>query len=94
MNTKLTISYILENVKLQKEIDDLKQQNRELKKDLNFYQSIFKTHSNSVVFNLCQKFKRGEKVWIDKINCDRGEITELDQDQDTIEWLKPVRCER
>jgi DNA-binding FadR family transcriptional regulator len=94
MNTKLTISYILENVKLQKEIDDLKQQNRELKEDLNFHRSIFKTHPNSVVFNLYQKFKRGEKVWIDKINCDRGEITELDQDKDTIEWLTPVRCER
>lgn len=101
MNNKLMISYAKDNIELQKQINELTHQNKSLiqeneiiNQELNFYQSIFKTHQNSVVFNLKQKFKNGEKTWIDRIRCTREEIIELDQDNETIEWLKPVKCER
>ena len=53
MNNKLAISYSLQNVKLQeenlklqKEIEDLKNINKKIDEDLQFYKSIFKTTSN------------------------------------------------
>lgn len=101
MNNKLAISFSLENVKLKeeniqlkKEIEDLKNINKKIDGDLKFYKSIFITHRGSVVYNLYEKFRKGERIWIDKIRCDRLDVLELDQDEDTIEWLKPVRCER
>jgi len=68
----------------------------ELKKDLDFYKSIFQTHQNSVVFNLTIKTINGKKIWIDRVN-ETGNHTKillLDQDNETKEWLKPIRCER
>ena len=101
MNNKLAISYSLQNVnlqeenlKLKKEIEELKNLNKKIDEDLQFYKSIFETHRNSVVYNLYEKYRKGERIWIDKIRCDRLDVLELDQDEDTIEWLKPVRCER
>lgn len=101
MNYKLMISSELKNVELQKQIDELKKQNNILFKEnklindeLIFYKSIFKTHRKSVIFNLKQKFKKGERVWIDRRFCDRNDILDLDQDDETREWLKPIRCER
>ena len=41
----LLISHSLQNVKLEKDIANLKE-------ELDFYKSIFKTHQNSVIFNL------------------------------------------
>ena len=68
----------------------------ELKEDLDFYKSIFQTHQNSVIFNLTIKTINGKKIWIDKVTetCDRNNILILDQDDETKEWLKPIRCER
>ena len=101
MNNKLAISFSLENVKLKeeniqlkKEIENMKNINKKIDGDLKFYKSIFRTHRGSVVYNLYEKFRKGERIWIDKIRCDRLDVLELDQDEDTIEWLKPVRCER
>ena len=70
--------------------------NSELKEDLDFYKSIFQTHQNSVIFNLTIKTINGKKIWIDKVTetCDRNNILILDQDDETKEWLKPIRCER
>ena len=66
----LLISHSLQNAKfekkierLQQEINNLKTEKKTLKKDLEFYKSLFKTHSNSVVFNLTIKSKNGEKIW-------------------------------
>ena len=39
------------------------------------------------------KKKRGKKVWTDKVS-QYWELEELDQDEDVIEWLKPIKCER
>tara|TARA_B100000902_G_C27242797_1_gene880953 strand:- start:803 stop:1105 length:303 start_codon:yes stop_codon:yes gene_type:complete len=76
-----------ENDKLQNELDSTKD-------ELDFYKSIFKTHRNSVVFNLYIKYKNGKRLWIDKIRTDKYYLEQLDEDEDIKEWLKPVRCER
>jgi hypothetical protein len=76
-----------ENNRLQNELDYTKG-------ELDFYKSIFKTHRNSVVYNLYIKYKDKQRLWIDKIRTDKYELTQLDEDEDIIEWLKPVRCER
>jgi predicted RNase H-like nuclease (RuvC/YqgF family) len=65
-----------------------------IKDELEFYKSIFKTHRNSVVYNLYIKYKDKQRLWIDKIRTDKYELQQLDEDKDIIEWLKPVRCER
>ena len=90
-----------ENNKLQEELDSTKGEldstKGELdstKSELNFYKSIFKTHRNSVVYNLYIKYKDKQRLWIDKIKTDYLELKQLDRDKDIIEWLKPIRCER
>ena len=65
-----------------------------VKEDLEFYKSIFKTHGNSAVFNLRIKSINGERLWVDKVRADYSLKIQLDPDEETIEWLKPVRCER
>lgn len=65
-----------------------------LKEELEFYKSLFDTHSGSVIYNLKIKNKNGKKVWVDRIRCDRKELLELDRDEEITEWLKPVKCER
>ena len=65
-----------------------------VKEDLEFYKSIFKTHGNSAVFNLRIKSINGERLWVDKVRADYSLKIQLDPDEETIEWLHPVRCER
>ena len=65
-----------------------------LKEELDFYKSIFDTHRGSAIYNLSIKHKNGQRVWIDRILCDKRELLYLDQDEEVIEWLKPVKCER
>ena len=65
-----------------------------VKEDLEFYKSIFKTHGNSAVFNLRIKSINGERLWVDKVRADYSLKIQLDPDEETIEWLQPVRCER
>lgn len=100
------IDYYNKYPEIIKVIDELNMENHELqnkldsiKEELDFYKSIFKNHRNSVVFNLYDKYlinKDGskEKIWIDKIRCDKYDLQFLEQDEDIIEWQKPVRCER
>ena len=71
-------------------------ENIQLKKDLEFYKSIFQTHSNSAVFNLKIKSIDGERLWIDKVKIysDHQLLNSLDKDDEVLEWLKPIPCER
>ena len=64
-----------------------------LQKELDFYKSVFTTHNNSCIFNLHVKTIKGQKVWIDHIR-DTDSFHLLDKDEEVIEWLKPVKCER
>lgn len=95
------IDYYNEYPSMIKIIDELNEENNRLqneldstKRDLDFYKSIFKTHRNSVVYNLYIKYKNGKRLWIDKIRTDKYELKQLDEDKDIKEWLKPIRCER
>lgn len=65
-----------------------------VKEDLEFYKSIFKTHRNSAIFNLRIKSINGKRLWVDKVHADYSLKIQLDPDEETIEWLQPVRCER
>ena len=71
-------------------------ENIQLKKDLEFYKSIFQTHSNSAVFNLKIKTIDGERLWVDKVKIysDHQLLNSLDKDDEVLEWLKPIPCER
>jgi len=64
-----------------------------LQTELDFYKSVFNTHNNSCIFNLHVKTIKGQKVWIDHIR-DTDSFHLLDKDEEVIEWLKPVKCER
>ena len=44
---------------------------KKCEKELEFYKSVFKTHTRSVIQNLKIKKKNGKKVWIDKIHTDK-----------------------
>ena len=62
--------------------------------DLEFYKSIFKTHRNSAIFNLRIKSINGQRLWVDKVNSEHSLKIQLDPDEETIEWLQPIKCER
>jgi hypothetical protein len=65
-----------------------------LRKDLEFYKSIFKRKTNSAIFNLRIKTINGERVWYDTVMDRMNLLYLLDEDEEVIEWKKPVRCER
>ena len=65
-----------------------------VKDDLEFYKSIFMTHPNSAVFNLRIKSINGKRLWVDKVNAEHSLKIQLDPDEETIEWLQPIKCER
>ena len=95
------IDYYNEYPSMIKIIDELNEENNRLQDELDekndelkFYKSIFKTHRNSVVYNLYIKYKDKQRLWIDKIRTDYYDLKQLDEDEDIKEWLKPVRCER
>lgn len=81
-------------VSLKKENLSLREEINELKFLVKFYQSIWETHSNSVIYNLKIKYINGDPLWIDKIRCGRDLLLKLDRDEEIDEWLKPVKCER
>jgi len=82
-----SISLSLHNVDLEKE-------NQKLKKELDFYKSLFIKKNNSCIFNLKIKYINGEKVWIDRVLDKREDFLKLDKDKEVDEWLQPIRCER
>jgi hypothetical protein len=85
--TKTEINLINENI-------NLKTENINLKKELTFYKSLFKTHYNSVVFNLYSKMINGVNVWVDPIRDSHETLNRLDKDEQVGKWLEPVKCER
>ena len=79
---------------LKKQVVLLKLKTNRLENNLEFYKSVFKTHSNSVIFQLKIKKKNKKSIWVDQIRSDRSFLESLDRDEEIEEWLKPVRCER
>ena len=72
----------------------LTQENINLKNELDFYKSLFTTHSNSCVFNLSIKKKNGENIWVDHTRDTRSYLSSLDKDEEVENWLKPVKPSR
>jgi len=97
--TVYSFPFLIRNIKCEntdKEKIKIMKQNYILKNELELYKSIFKTHYNSVIYNLKLKKINGKKIWIDKIKISSNYelLNILDKDNDVIEWLTPVRCER
>ena len=67
---------------------------RDLRKELDFYKSLFVTHNNSCLFNMNIKTVGGKKVWVDPIRDSHKYISNLDKDKEVYEWLKPIKCAR
>jgi len=65
-----------------------------LQKELEFYKSIFKRYTNSAIFNLSIKTINGKRIWYDKVMDRMNLLDHLDEDEEVIEWKKPIRCER
>jgi hypothetical protein len=82
--------------KMNEEYNQLRKEKNKLEEELNFYKSIFSTHSNSAIFNLRIKTINDQKIWVDKIKIttDYQLLYRLDEDDEIKEWKKPVRCER
>tara|TARA_Y100001980_G_C14225702_1_gene79993 strand:- start:124 stop:414 length:291 start_codon:yes stop_codon:yes gene_type:complete len=65
----------------------------EILEELNFYKSLFVTNRRSMIGNLRIKTKKGERVWVDKIN-DFHSLREYDIDEEITEWLNPPKASR
>ena len=76
------------------DLNDCKNKLKKCNEELKLYKSIFKTHRNSAVFNLKIKKKNDKPVWVDCVHDNKEYILSLDSDDEILEWLKPVRCER
>lgn len=77
-----------------KTYSDIKKKLNDTENELNFYKSLFKSHRNSVIFNLSIKKINNKPVWVDHIRDNHEYLLSLDSDDEIKEWLKPVRCER
>jgi hypothetical protein len=66
----------------------------ELRKELEFYKSLFETHSNSCVFNLSIKKKKCNNVWVDHVRDPHSYLSSLDKDDEVRGWLKPTKPSR
>ena len=91
--TKEKNKEIKEIKELKSELELVKQENIKIKSELEFYKSIFKTHGNSAIYNLKIKKIKGKDIWIDRVR-EWEKFPLLDKDEEVIEWLKPIRCER
>ena len=76
--------------------DSMKEENKILKKELDFYKSIFNTHQNSAIFNLRIKSINGEKIWIDVLDIHYNQelLNKLDKDEEVLSWLEPIKIEK
>tara|TARA_Y100000591_G_C21660008_1_gene607306 strand:+ start:281 stop:652 length:372 start_codon:yes stop_codon:yes gene_type:complete len=67
---------------------------KNLKEELEFYKSLFVSRRNSCIFNLKIKKMNGKNVWVDRVRDQREDFLKLDRDEEVEEWLQPIRCER
>ena len=82
------------NYTITDDLNDCKDKLKKCSEELELYKSIFKTHRNSVVFNLKIKKKNDKPVWVDRIHDDREYILSLDSADEIIDRLTPDRCAR
>ena len=68
-------------------IASLRAENRALIKEVEFYQSLWKDHSMTVISMLFKKSKQGEPVWINLQEATLAELKSLDPDPDVERWI-------
>jgi len=66
---------------------------KQLEEDVDFYKSILRKN-NSAIFNLKIKTIHGKRIWYDKVFDYMTLLHQLDEDDEVIEWKKPIRYER
>ena len=83
--------------KMNDEYHLLEEENNNLKKELEFINSIFKYPlRNNAIFNLIRLKKNGKDEWVNKIQVTEKELLEYDDCKDVQYLLKNCnpRCER
>tara|TARA_Y100000992_G_C21198363_1_gene459119 strand:- start:316 stop:681 length:366 start_codon:yes stop_codon:yes gene_type:complete len=74
--------------------EEIAEEIKNLKEELEFYKSLFVSRRNSCIFNLKIKKMNGKNVWVDRVRDQREDFLKLDIDEEVEEWLQPIRCER
>ena len=72
------------------QINLLQEENKKLREELEFYKTI-SNFGNSLVGNMCVKFKDGKKIWIDRQKVDKETLEQLEKDEDILEWLNTIQ---
>ena len=73
---------------LKETIASLESENRALIKEVEFYKSLWKDHSMTVISMLFRKSRQGEPVWINLQETTLSELKSLDPDPDVERWIK------
>lgn len=85
---------LIEPLEYYRKKETLINDNKLLKKELEFYKSIF-TMRNSSIYNLSIKKKNGKKVWFDSVLYTEKELLELDSDDEINDMIyNPPKPER
>lgn len=85
---------LIEPLEYYRKKETLINDNKLLKKELEFYKSIFNMR-NSCIYNLSIKKKNGKKVWFDSVLCTEKELLELDSDDEINDIIhNPPKPER
>ena len=76
---------------LQSEINNVKEENKQLKEELEFYKRISE-HPSALVANMYVKELNGEKVWINRneIINDKNTLFQLKKDNDVLDWIQSL----
>lgn len=87
----LGMSSITQYKVLQTEINKVKEENKQLKEELEFYKRISE-HPSAQVANMYVKELNGEKVWINRneIVNDKNTLFQLKKDKDVLEWIQSL----
>lgn len=73
---------------LKETIASLESENRALIKEVEFYQSLWRDHSMTVIAMLFKKSRQGEPVWVNLQQTTLAELKSLDPDPDVERWIR------
>ena len=68
----------LEEIKSEKSPEEMTEEIKNLKEELEFYKSLFVSRRNSCIFNLKIKKMNGKNVWVDRVRDQREDFLKLD----------------
>lgn len=73
---------------LKETIASLESENRALVKEVEFYQSLWRDHSMTVIAMLFKKSREGDPVWVNLQQTTLAELKSLDPDPDVERWIR------